>query len=67
MIRGQEINYGLFKRYRTSCNTMNAGFWWCLYAWWEEGNFLCRPWQYDDGSRDDVPMLFEVTADGSKV
>ena len=37
------------------------------YAWWEEGKFLCRPWKYDDGSRDDVPMLVEVTADGSNV
>ena len=64
MIRGQEINYGLFKRYRTSCNTMTAGG---AYACWEEGKFLCRPWKYDDGSRDDMPMLFEVTADSSKV
>jgi hypothetical protein len=37
------------------------------YACWEEGKFLCRPWKYDDGSRDDVPMLVEVTADGSNV
>ena len=37
------------------------------YAWWEEAKVLCRPWKYDDGSRDDVPMLVEVTADGSNV
>ena len=37
------------------------------YAWWEEGKFLCRPWKYDDGPRDDVPMLVEVMADGSNV
>ena len=37
------------------------------YAWWEEAKVLCRPWKYDDGSRDDVPMLVEVMADGSNV